>query len=72
MLSKAETQTKTIILKALIAARRSDDITLSLELPGDTTLGSLHVACLRAINTQAPEHSGKPIASLQYDVEANT
>jgi len=70
MLNEAKTQTKTIILKALIAARRGD-ITVSLKLPGDTTLGGLHVACLRAVSDQAPEYSGKPISNLQYDVRAN-
>lgn len=70
MLSKEQTQTKTIILKALIAPRRGN-ITVSLKLPGDATLGGLHVACLRAVSDQAPEYSGKPISSLQYDVRAN-
>jgi len=71
MLNEAQTQTKSIILKALIAARHGD-ITLSLKVPCETTLGGLHIACLRAINAQAPEHSGKPIVSLKYEVGANT
>ena len=63
-------ETRPIILTALIAAPNAH-VSVKLELPGSTTQGNLHMACIQALRNQAPEHSSSPISALKYDVRAN-
>ena len=61
---------KQITVLATIAGRNAiHPVTLLLD--GGVSLVNLHVEVLKAINSQAPQHSGKPVRAIRYDVKAN-
>lgn len=59
-----------INIKATVAGR-SGCRTVDLLLDGETLLGGLHAAAMRAINEQHPSEAGRPIVALKYDVKGN-
>ena len=59
-----------IKLNATIAGRE-EFRTVELLIDGETTLGGLHAAAMRAINAQHPHEAGRPIVAIKYDVKAN-
>ena len=59
-----------IKLSATIAGRE-ECRTLELLVEGETALGGLHAAAMRAINAQHPHEAGRPIVAIKYDVKAN-